>query len=323
MMMNTFKAVLAGGAALLLCMSAEAGVTDRIVAVVNDEVITLSELNGVFEPYQAKIEAAYSGKDRENVVNENRMLLLNRLIDDLLIAQQARKAGIVVTDADVVGAIRDLLRKRDLSPADFQQALDRDGTTLEDYKKGIRDQLMRIGLIQKDIKSKVAVSDEEIGEYYRKNREDYEGNEAVRIKQILFLMPKGGGEAAKEKLRAAAVAIHKRLTNGEPFELISAKYSEGPAASEGGDIGYIEKGVMLPEVEEVALHLPLRQISGVIESTVGFHIIQVIDRRGAGIKPIESVRDEIKDKLERAKMENRFAEWLDALRKKSHIEIKL
>jgi peptidyl-prolyl cis-trans isomerase SurA len=323
MMMNIFKAVLAGGATLFLCMSAQAAVTDRVVAVVNDEVITLSELNSAFDPFLPRIEAAYTGADREAAVTENKMLLLSRLIDDLLIEQQAKKAGIAIRDAEVMGAIRDMLRKRNISQADFQMAMERDGTTLEDYKKGVRDQLTRMALIQKDIKSKVAVSDEEIGEYYRKHREDYEGNEAVRIKQILFLMPKEGGRAAKERLRATAEAIHKRLLNGEPFEQISAKYSQGPAASQGGDIGYIEKGVMLPEMEEVALRLPLNQTSDVIESPVGFHIIRVIDRRGAGIKPIESVRGEIKEKIEQEKVEKKFTEWMDTLRKKAHIEVRL
>ena len=105
--------------------------------------------------------------------------------------------------------------------------------------------------------------------------------------------------AVKEKLRADAEAIHKRLLNGEPFDLLSAKYSQGPAAAAGGDIGYIERGMILPEVEDVAFSLPLNQISGVIESPIGFHIIQVIDRRGAGLKAIESVREEIREKIDR------------------------
>ncbi|MHB8772259.1 MAG: peptidylprolyl isomerase, partial [Syntrophales bacterium] len=91
----------------------------------------------------------------------------------------------------------------------------------------------------------------------------------------------------------------------------------------GGDVGFVEKGMMLPEVEDVAFSLPLNQISPVIESPVGFHIVRVIDRRGEGLKSIESVRDEIREKLEMEKVEKKFEEWLAALRGKSHIEIKL
>ena len=251
------------------------------------------------------------------------MILLNRMIDNLLIEQQSRKTGIVVTDEELMNAIKDLLRRRNISQDDLQKALDREGTTLEVYKKGVREQLMRIRLIQREIKSKVAVSDEEIGAYYRKHREDYEGKETVRIRQILLPLPKEDDQAGKEKIRADAEAIRKLLLNGESFELLSAKYSQGSAAAAGGDIGYIEKGMILHEVEEVAFSLSLNQISGVIESPVGFHIIKVIDRRGAGFKNIESVREEIREKIDQEKMEKKFDEWLDALRTRSHIEIKM
>ena len=321
--MNIFKAVLAGAAAVFLCTLAQAEVADRIVAVVNDEVITLSEWNSAFEPYRANVVASRTGADREKVLAENRMILLNQMIDNLLIEQQSRKAGIVVADVELTNAIKDLLRKRNISQDDLQKALDREGTTLEAYKKGVRDQLMRIKLIQREIKSKVAVSDEEIGAYYLQHREDYEGKETVRIRQILLLLPKEGDPAEKAKIRADAEAIHKRLLNGEPFERLSARYSQGSAAAAGGDIGYIEKGMILHEVEEVAFSLSLNQISGVIESPIGFHILKVIDRRGAGIKNIESVRKEIREKIDQEKMEKKFDEWMGALRAKSHIEIKM
>ncbi|MEK7374318.1 MAG: peptidylprolyl isomerase [Thermodesulfobacteriota bacterium] len=322
--MKSVKAVLMGvTAAVFMSLSAQAGVADRIVAVVNDEVITLSELNGAFDPYRAKLEAAYEGQARDKALTEARETLLNRMIDALLMQQESRKTGIVVREEEVADAIKDILARSNLSQEDFRKGLAKEGTTLEAYRKEIRDQLMRIKLIRRDIKSRVAVTDEEIGEYYRKHREDYEGKESVRIKQILLPLPKEEDQAVREKLRADAGEIHRRLMNGEPFDQLSAKYSEGPAAATGGDIGYIERGMIIPEVEDVAFKLSLQQISGVIESSVGFHIIQVIDHRGAGIKGIESVREEIREKIDREKMEKKFEEWLEALRKKSNIGIKL
>lgn len=321
--MKIGNAILAGTMAIFLCVSAQAGVADRIVAVVNDEVITLSELNNAFEPYRERFTANYQGPDREKALGETKTTLLNRMIDNLLMEQESRKTGITVRSEEVTDAIKDMQKQQKISPDEFRKTLQREGMTLDAYRKDIGDQLVRLKLIRRDIKSKVAVTDEEIGEYYRKHREDYDGKEAVRIKQILLLLPKEENPAAKEKLRADADAIHKRLLNGEPFELLSAKFSQGPAAAEGGDIGYIEKGMIHSEVEDAAFSLPLNQISGVIESPVGFHIIQVVDRRGAGLKAIENVREEIRDKIDREKMEKKFGEWLVELRKKSHIEIKL
>ena len=321
--MKIGNAILAGTAAIFLCVSAQAGVADRIVAVVNDEVITLSELNNAFEPYLERFTANYQGPDREKALSETKTALLNRMIDNLLMEQESRKTGVTVRNEEVTDAINDMQKQRKISPEEFRKAMQREGITLDAYRKDIRDQLVRLKLIRRDIKSKVAVTDEEIGEYYRKHREDYDGKEAVRIRQILLLLPKEENPAVKEKLRADADAIHKRLLNGEPFEPLSAKFSQGPAAAEGGDIGYIEKGMIHSEVEDAAFSLPLNQISGVIESSVGFHIVQVVDRRGAGIKAIENVREEIREKIDREKMEKKFGEWLVELRKKSHIEIKL
>lgn len=321
--MKIGNAILAGTAAIFLCVSAQAGVADRIVAVVNDEVITLSELNNAFEPYLERFTANYQGPDREKALGETKTALLNRMIDNLLMEQESRKTGVTVRNEEVTDAINDMQKQRKISPEEFRKAMQREGITLDAYRKDIRDQLVRLKLIRRDIKSKVAVTDEEIGEYYRKHREDYDGKEAVRIRQILLLLPKEENPAVKEKLRADADAIHKRLLNGEPFEPLSAKFSQGPAAAEGGDIGYIEKGMIHSEVEDAAFSLPLNQISGVIESSVGFHIVQVVDRRGAGIKAIENVREEIREKIDREKMEKKFGEWLVELRKKSHIEIKL
>ena len=321
--MKIGNAILAGTAAIFLCVSAQAGVADRIVAVVNDEVITLSELNNAFEPYLERFTANYQGPDREKALSETKTALLNRMIDNLLMEQESRKTGVTVRNEEVTDAINDMQKQRKISPEEFLKAMQREGITLDAYRKDIRDQLVRLKLIRRDIKSKVAVTEEEIGEYYRKHREDYDGKEAVRIRQILLLLPKEENPAVKEKLRADADAIHKRLLNGEPFEPLSAKFSQGPAAAEGGDIGYIEKGMIHSEVEDAAFSLPLNQISGVIESSVGFHIVQVVDRRGAGIKAIENVREEIREKIDREKMEKKFGEWLVELRKKSHIEIKL
>ncbi len=321
--MNLFKAVLAGAAAVFLCTTVQAAVADRIVAVVNDEVITLSEWDSAFEPYRANVVASLAGEEREKVLGESRTMLLNRMIDNLLIEQQYRKAGIAIGDEELVNAINDLLKRRNMSQDDLQKALDREGTTMETYKKGVRDQLMRIRLIQREIKSRVAVTDEEIGAYYLKHREDYEGKETVRIRQILIPLPKEENPAEKEKMRADAEEVHKLLLNGEPFERLSAKYSQGSAAAAGGDIGYIEKGMILHEVEEVAFSLSLNQISSIIESPIGFHIIKVIDRRGAGVKNIESVREEIREKIDQEKMGKKFDEWLEALRARSHIEIKI
>ncbi|HAR49642.1 hypothetical protein ER57_16810 [Smithella sp. SCADC] len=310
---------------ILLCAPAGAEVVDRIIAVVNDDIITLYEFNAAFEPYLKNIENTYKGNDKETVIKQTRSAFLQRLIDNILIEQEGKKSGtgIIVKDEEVMDVIRDIMTKQKLSMQDFLKNLAKEGNSLDSVKKEIRTQMMRARLLRREIKSKVIVTDEEIGEYYNKNRQDYEGKETVRIKQLLLLIPPNADSAAIAKVRTGAMQLHKRVMAGESFDLLIVKYSQGPAAAQGGDVGFVGRGTIIPEVEKVAFSLPVGQISEVIESSVGFHIIQVVDKKGAGLKPITAVREEIKTKIEDEKLDKKFEEWIASIRAKAHIEVKL
>lgn len=310
---------------ILLCVPVGAEVVDRIIAVVNDDIITLYEFNAAFEPYLKNIDNTYKGNDKETVIKQTRSAFLQRLIDNILIEQEGKKSGtgIIVKDEEVMDVIRDIMSKQKMSMQDFLKNLAKEGNSLDSVKKEIRTQMMRARLLRREIKSKVIVTDEEIGEYYNKNRQDYEGEETVRIKQLLLLKPPKADSNAITQVRTGAMQLHKRVMAGESFDLLIVKYSQGPAAAQGGDVGFIGRGTIIPEVEKVAFSLPVGQISEVIESSVGFHIIQVVDKKGAGLKPITAVREEIKTKIEDEKLDKKFEEWIASIRAKSHIEVKL
>jgi parvulin-like peptidyl-prolyl isomerase len=201
--------------------------------------------------------------------------------------------------------------------------LEREGSTLDGYREDMKDQMTRMRLLRRELRAKILISEDEIGEEYIKRRDEYEGREAVRIMQIMLRLPRETDRAARKKVQADAEMIRQRLLDGEPFEALATQYSQGPAAATGGDVGFIEKGAMLPEVDSAAFRLAKNEISDVIASSVGLHIIKVLDKRGAGVKPLESIREEIKAKLEEEKMEKSYDEWIVDLRKRSHIEIKL
>jgi parvulin-like peptidyl-prolyl isomerase len=310
---------------MLLCVPVGAEVVDKIIAVVNDEIITLAEFNTAFDPYLKNIEDNYKGKDKEALINQSKEAFLKRLVDNLLIEQEAKKAGksIVIKDEEVMDVVRDMIAKRKSNMEEFKKNLAREGTSLESLKKDIRSQMVRMRLLRWEIKSKVMVSDEEIGEYYTKNRQDYEGKEAVRLKQIFLAIPAKADKKTKAKIKEEAEQLRKRVLAGEPFELLAVKYSQGPGAAQGGDIGFIEKGTIIAAVDSVAFNLPMEQVSEVIESSIGFHIIKVVDKKGAGLKPIATVREEIKTKIEDEKLEKKYEEWITSVRKKSFIEIKM
>lgn len=308
----------------LTCGAVAADVTDRIVAIVNDEVITLTELNRAFEPYAKNIDATYQGNDKEAVLKQNKEAFLQSLIERMLIEQQAKKAGVgvaAVKDEDVMDVIKDMLAKNNSTMEAFTNKLAAEGNSLAAVKKEIRGQLLRMRLLRREVQSKILVTDKEIGDFYDIHRQDYEGKEAVHIKQIL--LPAPADETVREGVKKQAQQLHERIRKGEPFEMLAAQYSKGPVAAQGGDIGFVERGAILPDVEKAAFSLPVGGVSDVIESEMGFHIIAVVDKRGEGLKPLPMVRDEIKAKIEDEKIAKKYDEWIADIRKKSFIDVRL
>lgn len=296
---------------------------DRIVAVVNGDVITLSDLNTTLQPLLERIKKIPEEEKRKEVAAQARMAVMNQLIDRMLIEQEAASLKIAVTDGEVDGVLENLLKAKKISLEKFRKSMAAEGLSLDEYKDEIRRERIKRRVIDRTIRSKLSISEEEIGEYYAKHRDEYEGNEAVRIQQILIVKPKDATGGTQKKLRAQAQAVLKKLKEGESFDLLVATHSQGPALNAGGDLGFVEKGMMFPEVDEAAFSLKEGEISGVLESPVGFHIIRIMDKRGAGIKPIEEVREEIIAKIGTEKGKKKFEEWLKEMREKSHIEIRL
>ena len=323
--MKVFKIGLAIILAIgLMCGAAAAEITDRIVAVVNDEVITLTELNRAFEPYAKNIDATYQGNDKEAVLKQNKGALLQSLIEQMLIEHEAKKAGggiAAIKDEEVVDVIKEMLAKNNTTMEAFTSKLATEGKSLAVVKKEIRGQMLRMRLLRREVQSKILITDEEIGDFYDKHRQDYEGTEAVRIKQILLPAPEN--KTAREGVKKQAQQLRERIRKGEPFEMLAAQYSKGSAMAGGGDIGFVERGAILPDVEKAAFNLPVGGVSDVIESEMGFHIIVVVDKRGEGLKPLPVVRDEIKAKIEDEKIAKKYDEWIAGIRKKSFIDVRL
>ena len=308
---------------IIFSASLNAAFEDRIVAIVNDEVITLSELDTTLQAYMKRVDKIPQGVQREKIVAQAREMALDKLIDNMLLEQKAAKLGIIVSDDDVDKAMEGMLRDKNISIDTVMATLSKEGTTLDEYIDEIMGNIIRGRLVEKELRSRTTIHEKEIGEYYSKHREQYEGKEATSIRQILLLKPKDCDAGTAEKLRTKAEMIRQRVEDGESFDLLVNEYSQGPAARSGGDLGFVEKGMMFPAVDTAVSGLTKGETSGVIETPVGFHIIRVVDKRGAGIKPFEEVRDEIVRNIGNEKINKKYQEWLKELREQSLVEIKL
>ena len=308
----------------LVALPAQAKMVDGIAAIVNGDIITYYELNQALNAYVAGLPKTMPAEEREKVIYEARIGLLNRMIDETILTQEAARAGISVKEEEITANIQDFLKKRKITLDKFKELLQQEGASYEKYRKDMKEHFMKMRLAAREISSKISVSDDEIGEYYGKNRDVYEGKETVKIRQILFPIPKETSAAIRQKVKESAEALVSKLKAGQSFdEVMQESEAMGADTQAGADLGFIEKGIMMPEVDEVAFKLKPGEYSSVIVSPAGFHIIQVVDRRGAGVKSLQLVREEIKDELLRDKSEKKMQEWLQELRKKSYVDIKM
>jgi peptidyl-prolyl cis-trans isomerase SurA len=297
-------------------------IVDRVIAVVNDDVITQYELENTVELILKRYEQSIPPAERDRIAGEARKALLDRMIDDLLLRQEAKRLGITVRDEEVNLTIQDNLKRRKISIEDLQQALIKEGSSYERYRESTRSDLIKMRIMQREIRPRVSVTNEEIGAFYQEHRDEYEGKLRVRLQMIAISAPNPSSPDVKEEQRVKAQAILQRIRAGEPFEMLANEFATGPART-GGDIGYVEKGSISPAIEEVAFGLKPGEISDVIETPQGFYIIRALDRRGGGSLTVKATREDVEERIYRDKMEKKFAEWTVEKRHKAHIEIRM
>jgi peptidyl-prolyl cis-trans isomerase SurA len=301
----------------------DAKIIDRIVAVVNGDIITLSELREVTIPYLEKMKSKYSIEYSEEQIWETEKRILDELIDEKLINQEAEKLEIVITEKEVDVAIRDVKENNKLSEDQFAHILVEEGITLEKYREELKNQMKKMRLLEQEIRSKVQVSKGEIEAYYKEHREQFNTPPEVRLQQILLMIPPQSGEQEINQIRERAEGLLTRIRNGEDFDTLAKLYSQDTSATAGGSMGFLKQGELMPELDEAAFKLSVDEVSPIIRTSLGFHIIKVLEKRERNKMTEEARQKEIEGILYNQKVEDKFKEWLKELRKKSYISSSL
>ncbi|MGZ3567162.1 MAG: peptidylprolyl isomerase [Thermodesulfobacteriota bacterium] len=297
-------------------------VVDRVVAVVNQEIITLSELEKWIHPIKEEI-AAEDRWETLKQVQALRLEVLDKLIEEKLIDQEVKKSGIKVSSKEVEATLDDVRRRNNATPEQLEKALSAEGLTLESYKKQIEKSLQRRKLINSAVKVETKAGEKEFREFYQKNIDRYRTNETFRPAHILFVIPKGATQEEIREIRKKCEAVSKKIRGGDDFGDMALLYSQDASNKSRGDLGYFKKGELLPTVEREALRLKVGEVSGVVRTEFGFHIIKLLDRKGVDPLPFEEVKAKVKADYYDVELDKALKQFISTLRDKSIIEIKL
>jgi len=295
-------------------------IVDRIVAVVNNEVITQSELDRVLYPIYMQYRELYKTDEvLYEMLNETRQDVLKQLIGDRLILGEAKKMGLSVSEKEIdreVTKIRQDLEERDMS---FSFLLREQNISISDLREKYKDQLLIQKAVDERIKTRVRVQPSEVRDYYRDNLDDYTHPAKARVGAILIKLESVRSPAQSRRL---AEDVRRMLLSGKDFKGTARNYSEGPNSGDGGNMGYVERGRFLKEIDDEIFYLAPGAISKVIETPVGFHIFKLYDRRDAQVLPFDEVRGKVTETLYRLEAKRRLDEWLDDLKSNAYIDIK-
>ncbi|MEE8380810.1 MAG: peptidylprolyl isomerase [Thermodesulfobacteriota bacterium] len=296
---------------------------DKIVAVVNDDIITLSELREITVPYLKKMKARYSVNYDEAQIKETESRILDQLIDEKLVKQEVVRLKIVISEKEVTMGVEDMMKNTNLSEDQFKKALAEQDITMEEYREQMKNEMERLRLLDAEVKSKVQVKEKEIESYYKEHMDNFNTPPEVRLQQILLMIPPGASEQEISQIRGRAEEIVQKIKKGEDFTSLVRLYSQDSSAATGGDIGFFKQGELMPAINEVAFSLYIGEASSVIQTSAGFHIIKVLEKRERQKMTEEERNKEIWDILYTQNLDDMFKQWLKELRKKSFIESNL
>ncbi|HKT35023.1 MAG TPA: peptidylprolyl isomerase [Nitrospira sp.] len=303
-----FIVVLALSASGPACPSLAAKVEERIAAIVNSDLIMLSELQREVAPEREQIEKLYRGEERSRRLKMAEAIALTRMIERRLQIQEAKVRSVEVTDQEVKQALKQLSQQG-------EKLDEKDPASM----KSVREQLTLLKVVDREVRSGVMVADPEMKRYYQEHRDRFALPEEYTLSQI-FLKASGSDDVADAKPKAREIMA--QLKRGESFEDLALQYSDDPTGSRGGRLGLVRQGELLPAIERGVSNLVPGGISDVIESSIGLHIVRLDDKKPKQFRPYEEVRQEIQALVFQQKSEDMFQAWLADLKNKAYIEIK-
>jgi len=288
-----------------------------VLARVNGEAVNKAEFDRALSGLEARNGGPVPAEQRDRILRD----VLDQIVSYKLLTQESKARQIAATDMEVDERMKQIQAQFPSEDA-FKQMLASRKTSIEQVRSDIRQDLTVQKLITAAIADKVAVKPEQVTDFYAKNTDQFKQPERVRASHILITVPKDADPAAKNAARTKAADILKDVKAGKDFAALAKQHSQDPgSAQNGGDLGFFQQGQMVGPFNDVAFKLAPGQVSDLVETDFGFHIIKVAEKQAARAVPLEEVRPKLEEYLERMNRERETDAFVNGLKTKGKIEI--
>lgn len=300
-------------------------VVERVVAIVNDAIILQSELDARMVPIRAEAMQIADPKERDRRLAKLSGQILDEMVNEELVVQAAEAAKVEVEASEVQAALDEIKQNNNLDDAGLLQVLATQGYTLTGYKAELRRQLLRLRAQNQLVAPKVSVTEEDVRARYDQMQRRSESVTAVSLSHMLFKLPEHPTEQQLGDAKEKAAKALLRVKNGEDFAKVASEMTddEGTRAT-GGALGWFQRGSMAnPEWEPVVFAMEKGDVRGPISGPQGLHVFKVTEVKKSELKAFAEMKEQINRDLRRRELEKQTQTWLEELRKKAYIDIKL
>lgn len=314
-----FFLLFVGGSALFQGKAA-GEIYNRVVAIVNADVVTLYELNTRMTELTGMPPDALRRKSESQYL-EMRRKVLESLIEEKIALEKIKEMKIDVSSRELDAAIERVKEENDFTQEDLVAALKEQGQSYEEYRKRLKQELERRRLINYEVKSKIIITEEEVKAYYDEHRGKFSTKGKVRLAMIFLKQENPGDGKETRALKEKANRIIQKIKSGEDFAALAKRFSAGPGAAEGGDLGVFKISELNPEMAASIKDLSSGEVSAPIIGSSGIQIIKVVEKDEGGEKTFEQVQNVIRSTLYREKLDQAYSEWIKELREKAYTKI--
>lgn len=321
------RVLLAAAVCVLILLGRQAGwaqetqTLDGIAAVVNEEIITISEVRGAMAFEVSQLAQTYRGEQLREQISALYKQTLDNLTDIQLQLARARQLQMSVSNDDIDRQVDALKEQNQISDDQLVQMLKSRGMTLETYRQQIREGLLVTKVVNAEVRSRLIILDSELQAAYAARQESYRIPGTQTVSHILFLLPERASDNDVAQRRGEAGRVLQEIRDGGDFAALARQHSEGPSAERGGLLGTFQANELLPGFDEATAGLQPGETSDVIRTRVGLHIIRLEDRQTDSFKSFDDVKEDLQNELLFEKTEARYQEWLEALRLQAYVKI--